>query len=113
MSGHSRVPWKFELTNKEHGEGHIYTGESLEGADSHIALISGGLGCVLEDNRCYESEANGEFIVRAVNAHEGLLTHLEQLLSMTEPVLDAMPAEDRRDWQRISAAVADIRDLTK
>lgn len=66
--------WKYAPSSTEHGEGLVYTGDDAENADAHIATVSGGLGYVMEDGRCYESEANGRLIAAAPDLLGALVT---------------------------------------
>lgn len=76
---HTQGEWKYAPLQREHGEGLVFTGDDPENADAHIAVVSGGLGYVMEDGRCFESEANAALIASAPDLLEACKALVKEL----------------------------------
>lgn len=82
-AGHTPGTWRVTQTGPMmHGEFLIYAGDDPTDSDAYIALVTGGLGCVLEDDRCYESEANAALIATAPVLLDALTDAVKQLESV-------------------------------
>jgi len=67
---HTETPWEITREMNEHSEG-----LAIESDTTVVATLCGGL-------PKYEVQANAEFIVRAVNSHEALLSALRALTAI-------------------------------